>query len=192
MVDLQSKVKQVRLVEKLGKQGFDYDTKEVFEPITKADTDSNQNLLEEANSTKKAIAALDESNIHAKVLELMSKNGVVHPSLMRAIAKPLVSSNKSQFWLYDVPDSNNWNHFEMKGEKLTIYDNKVIFENSGKIFTLRGDVLKMVADYNFDTTNSPDAKLINDLMVEMHVAKHSRGKSLRDRNLKKILLKEVY
>ena len=32
--DLQSKVKQVRLVEKLGKQGFHYDIKELFEPST--------------------------------------------------------------------------------------------------------------------------------------------------------------
>ena len=32
--DLQSKLKQVRLVEKLGKQGYLYDVKEVFEPLT--------------------------------------------------------------------------------------------------------------------------------------------------------------
>ena len=32
--DLQSKVKQVRLVEKLGNQGFYYDVIELFEPIT--------------------------------------------------------------------------------------------------------------------------------------------------------------
>ena len=42
MEDLQSKVKQVRLVEKLGKQGFHYDMKEIFVPITKTLTDTNQ------------------------------------------------------------------------------------------------------------------------------------------------------
>ena len=45
--DLRSKVKQVRMVEKIGKQGFHYNIKDLFEPITKAVTDSNQKLLEE-------------------------------------------------------------------------------------------------------------------------------------------------
>ena len=32
--NLQLKVKQVRLVEKLGTQGYHYDIKELFEPVT--------------------------------------------------------------------------------------------------------------------------------------------------------------
>ena len=53
--DPQSKVKQVRLVEKSCKQGFHYDIKKKqFEPITKAVTDSNQKLLEETKSSTKA------------------------------------------------------------------------------------------------------------------------------------------
>ena len=39
--DLLSKVKQVGLVQKLGRQGFHYDLKELFEPNTKAVRDSN-------------------------------------------------------------------------------------------------------------------------------------------------------
>ena len=45
LADLQSKVKQVRLEEKLGKQGFHYDTKQLFEPITKTIKDTNQKLF---------------------------------------------------------------------------------------------------------------------------------------------------
>ena len=41
MADQQSKVKQVRLVEKLGKQGFHYDTKELVDSINKAVTDTS-------------------------------------------------------------------------------------------------------------------------------------------------------
>ena len=44
--DLQPNVKQVRLVEKLGKQGFHYDVIKLFEPITKTLTDTSQILLE--------------------------------------------------------------------------------------------------------------------------------------------------
>ena len=35
LADLQSKVKQFRLVEKIGKQGFHYDVQELFERTTK-------------------------------------------------------------------------------------------------------------------------------------------------------------
>ena len=52
--DLKSKVKQVGLVEKLSKQGYHEDIKEVSEPITKAVIDSNQKLLEETKSKYKS------------------------------------------------------------------------------------------------------------------------------------------
>ena len=42
--NLQSNVKQVTLVEKLGKQGFHYDVKELFEPITNSIEDDSKNV----------------------------------------------------------------------------------------------------------------------------------------------------
>ena len=72
LADLQSELKQVRMVEKLGKQGFQYDIKELFEPITKAVTESNQKLLEENKSTTKAIEELKESSGLVKDWELMN------------------------------------------------------------------------------------------------------------------------
>ena len=53
--DLQSKVKQARLVEKLGKQRYQNDIKEQFEPIIKAVTESNQKLIEETKSNTKQL-----------------------------------------------------------------------------------------------------------------------------------------
>ena len=52
---LQPKVKQVRLVEKLGKHGFYYDIKELFEPITKAVEESNQKYLRILNPIRKQL-----------------------------------------------------------------------------------------------------------------------------------------
>ena len=118
LADVQSKLKQVRLVEKLGKQGFHYDIKELFEPISKADTDSNQKILEESKCTTKAIQNLDESNNYVKTLESLNKSEAVHSSLIRPVAKLLVPKNKSQFRLADEPDSDNWNDCRMNGEKL--------------------------------------------------------------------------
>ena len=78
IADLLPTVKQERLFEKLGKEGFQYNTKELFEPITRAVTDSNQKLLEGTKSARKAIEALDESNVHVTTLEARRKDGLIH------------------------------------------------------------------------------------------------------------------
>ena len=74
--DLQSKVKQVRFIEKLSKQSFHYDIKEVFEPISKLFTDTSQKLLDETKSTTREIEELDESNVPVKAFELSKKDWV--------------------------------------------------------------------------------------------------------------------
>ena len=183
LADLQSKVKKVRLVEKLGKQGFQYDAKELFQRIRNAVTDTIQKLLEETKSTAKAIEALEESNVNVKALELLNKIGVIHSSLIRPKSKLLAPTNKSQLRFYEDPDSDNWIEYVLNEEKVTLYDDKILFENIGKVFTWTGDAEKMITDYNFITTDSSDAKLIVDFRDEILLDKHSRGTSLTDRNL---------
>ena len=136
----------------------------------------NCKLLEETKSTTKAIDALEESNFQIKALQLMNKNGKMYSSLIRPLAKLLVPTNASQFGLNDDPDSNNWIDYKMNKEKVSIYDDKIVLQNSGKILTLRSGVLKMITYYNFKTTDSPDAKLIINFTDEMHFIIHSRGK----------------
>ena len=98
--DLQSNVKQVRLVQKLGKQGFHYDVRELLEPITKPVTASNQKLLEESKSTTKAIMEVDESKKDIKFLESTKKNEIIHPSSILSVAKTLVQKIKDNLdWL---------------------------------------------------------------------------------------------
>ena len=63
LTDVQSKVKILRLVEKTGRQGFHCHTRERFELVTKAVTDTSEKKLEETKSNTKAIEELDESNI---------------------------------------------------------------------------------------------------------------------------------
>ena len=83
--DLQLKVKQIRLGDKLGKQGFHYDTKQLIEPITKAVTDTSQKILEETKINTKAIESMDESNKYVKALELINKNETIDPILTTPI-----------------------------------------------------------------------------------------------------------
>ena len=71
----------------------------------------------------------------------------------------------------------------MNEEKVTIYDDKSVFKNRGKVFNFRGDVLKLLTDYRFITTDSQDAKLIVGIMDEMHFDIHAQGKSLGDKTL---------
>ena len=121
LADLQSKVTKVSLVEKLSKQGFHYDTKELFEPLYKAVTDTSQKVLEENKSTTKVIEEMDGPNVHVKASELTNRNGAKNSSLLRPIAKLLLPTNKSQFRLYDDADSDNWNNYTMNGNKYKMW-----------------------------------------------------------------------
>ena len=92
--DLQTKVKQVILVESFGKQGFHYDTRELSEPIAKAVTDTSEKVLAETKSNTKASEELGESKIHVKAMKLVNKYGLIDSSLIRPIAKILVPRMK--------------------------------------------------------------------------------------------------
>ena len=72
-------MKEVRLQEYLGKQVLHYDAKELLEPITKAVTETGENILEESKSTTKAIEVLNESNVLVKASKVLIKNGVISP-----------------------------------------------------------------------------------------------------------------
>ena len=92
--------------------------------------------------------------------------------MIRPLSKLLVRTNKSQFRLYDDPDSVNWNDYIMNGEKQYMVINYVFTK-----------VLKKITDYKFNTTDSPNAKIVIDLMDDIRFDIHSRDESLSDRNL---------
>ena len=125
------------MVKKLGTQGFPYHVNELFEPITKTLTDTNQKQPEETRFNTRALEDLDGSNKYVETLESMKKSEVIHSSLIRPIAKFLVAKNKSQFRLLDDPDDDNWKNSTMHREKTTIYDDKLLFEDTGVVLTLK-------------------------------------------------------
>ena len=97
LADLESNESQVRLFEMLGTQSFHYDTIELFEPISKAVTDTSQKLLEKTKPTTKTIEELDESYVHVKNLDLLNKIGMINSSLIRLIANSYYQHNKVNF-----------------------------------------------------------------------------------------------
>ena len=115
----------------------------------------------------------------------MIETEVFHSNLVRPIAKLLVLTNRSQSQSLDDHDSDNWNEYKMNGEKVTLYNSRLLFRNTGVVFTLKEGILSRITDYDFNETNSPDAKQIINFMNEMHVDIHATGKSSRDISLKK-------
>ena len=62
--------------------------------------------------------------------------------------------------MLDDTHSDNWNEHKMNGEKVSLYDDKLVFRDTGVVFTLQGDILSMITDYDFKKPESPDAKQI--------------------------------
>ena len=64
--DLQSKAKEDRLIEKIVKQGFHYDVKDFFEPITDSikntSEDITKTIMETSNKNNKALENLYEKS----------------------------------------------------------------------------------------------------------------------------------
>ena len=81
LTSLQDQVKAVRLQDKLGKQNFHDDMKEVFEPVTNTIKDTSENktktVTESSINNNKAI-----ENLKEKVLELMNDRGMIAPYLV--------------------------------------------------------------------------------------------------------------
>ena len=95
--------------------------------------------------------------------------------------------------MVDDPDSDKWNDHIMHGEKLTINHYKLLLRETGVVFVLKGDIFSMITEYDFNKTDSPDAKQNINFLDEMHFDIHAECKSSRDENhIKSIIIKELY
>ena len=63
LANLQSKVKQLRLEQKLRKEGVQHDIKEPVETDTKVVADTSKEKIKETKSTTKAIETLSQPNM---------------------------------------------------------------------------------------------------------------------------------
>ena len=73
---------------------------------------------------------------------------------------------------------------------ITLCDNLLTFRDTGTIFELKGDLLKLIPNKNYivDLANLSDKKLMYDFPKEMYFAVKAIGnKSTRDRTLIKIV-----
>ena len=189
-VSLQNQVKVVRLQDKLGKQNFHEELKEVFEPITKSLENTSEiitkTITESSINNNKAISDSNE-----KILELMNDKGMIAPYLASSIVNLFKPENKRQFRLRKDPNSTKMKDFLIHGNiPVTLFSNMITFRDSNKSFRLKGDLLKVVTNYKFNADHSSpqDKKLFYEFAKEMNYDTKSTGRpSTRHTSIIKIL-----
>ena len=186
LISLENQVKVVRLQDKLDKQNFHGDIKKVFEPVTKSIKDVSEEVTR--NMTENSIKnnqALE--NLNNKLLEIMNDRGILASFLMSPLSKVTNPENTSQFKL--VKDSNaiRVNDLLIKDTiPITLHNNLLTFRDTNKVFELKGDLLEMITNknYNVDLASLADKTLMYDFAKEMHFDTKAQGKkSTRDRTL---------
>ena len=190
LASLQDQVKAIRLQDKLGKQNFHEDMKKVFEPVTKSLENTSQDitktLTESSIKNNQAIG-----NLNNKLLEIMNDRGILASFLMSPLSKITNPENASQFKLVKDSNTNRVNDLLIHNTiPITLYNNIVIFCDTGREFELKGDLLKMITNKNYtiDLASLSDKKLLYDFAKEMIFEVKAQGnKSTRDRTLIKLL-----
>ena len=190
LASLQDQVKVVRLQDKLGKQNFHEDLKKVFEPVTKSLENTSKDITKAITETSKE-NNLALENLNNKLLEIMNDRGILASYLMSPLSKITNPENTTQFKLVKDANSNRVNDLNINNSiPITLYNNMITFRDTGKEFELKGDLLKMITNknYNVDLASLSDKKLMYDFAKEMHFdVKKIGNKSTRDRTLIKLL-----
>ena len=190
LVSLENQVKVVKLQDQLGKQNFQEDMKKVFEPVTKSIENTSQDIAKTITETSfKNNQALE--NLNNKLLEIMNDRGISASYLMSPLSRITNPENTSQFKLVKDPSSNRVNDLKIHNSiPITLYSNMLTFRDPNKQFELRGHLLEMITnkDYNVDLASLADKKLMYDFAKEMNFDLKAVGKkSTRDKTLIKLL-----
>ena len=190
LVSLQDQVKVVKLQDKLGEQNFHENIKKVFEPVTKSLENTSENLTKAiTESSKDNNLALE--NLNNKLLEIMNDRGILATYLLSPLSKITNPENTTQFKLEKDPSSNRVNDLRIHNSiPITLHNNLLTFRDSGKVFELKGELLKMITNKNYNVNHASlsDKKLMYNFAKEMHFDKSRVGnKSTRDRTLISLL-----
>ena len=190
LVSIQEQVKVVKLQDKLGKQNFHEDMKKVFEPVTKSLENTSENLTKAITETSiKNNLAIE--NINNNLLEIMNDRGILATYLMSPLSRITNPENTTQFKLIKDSTSNRVNDLKINNSiPITLYNNLLTFRGTNKQFELKGDLLKMITNKNYNVNHASlsDKKLMYDFAKEMHFDERRVGnKSTRDRTLINLL-----
>ena len=190
LVSLENQVKVVRLQDKLGKQNFQEDMKKVFEPVTKSLENTSENLTKAISESSKE-NNLTLENVNNKLLEIMNDRSIIQSYLLSPLAKIFTPENTTQFKLVKDSSSNRVTDLKINNSlPITLYNNILTFRDTGKEFELKGDLLKMITNKNYNVNHASlsDKKLVYEFAKEMHFDERRVGnESTRDRTLIELL-----
>ena len=164
--------------------------KKVFEPVTKTLENTSENLTKAITETSpknnQAIVTLDN-----KLLEIMKDRGIIASCLLSPLAKIFNPENTTQFKLINDSTSDNVNDLKINNSiPITLYNNILTFRDTGEEFVLKGDLLKMITNKNYNVNHASlsDKKLIYEFAKEMYFDERRVGnKYTRDRTLIELL-----
>ena len=101
----------------------------------------------------------------------MNDRGILATYLMSPLSKITNPENTTQFKLVKDANSIRVNDLNINHSiPITLYNNMITFRDTGKEFELKGDLLKMITNknYNVDLASLSDKKLMYDFAKEMH------------------------
>ena len=164
--------------------------KKVFEPVTKSLENTSRDLTNTMTETSvKNNKAIEDLN--NKLLEIMNDRGILASYLMSPLSKITSPENSSQFELVKDSSSNRINDLKTQNSMpITSHDILLTFRDTGKVFELKGDLLKMItnSNYNVNHASLSDKKLMYNFAKEMYFDLKAVGnKSTRNRTLIKLL-----
>ena len=160
LVSLQDQVKAVRLQDKLGKQNFHEDVKNVFEPVTKSLENKSENLTKTLTETSKQNNQALE-NLNNKLLEIRNDRCILASYLMPPLSKITNRENTTQFKLVKDSISNRVNDLLIHNTiPITLQEIFLAFRDTNEQFGLKGELLKMITNknYNVDLASLADKK----------------------------------
>ena len=117
----------------------------------------------------------------------MNDRGIFASYLLSPLSKITNPENTSHFKLVKDSTSNRVNDLLIHNTiPITLHDNCLTFRDTNKVFELKGDLLKMITNknYNVDLANLSDKIIMYDFAKEMIFDLKAQGnKSARDRTL---------
>ena len=121
----------------------------------------------------------------------MNNRGIITSYLLSPLAEIFNPENTTQFKLINDSTSDRVNDLKINNSiPITLYNKILSFRDTGKEFVLKGNLLKMITNknYNVDHASLSDKKLLYDFAKEMHFDTKALGnKSTRDRTLIKLI-----
>ena len=121
----------------------------------------------------------------------MNDRGIISSYLLSPLAKIFNPENTTQFNLVKDSSSNRGNDLKINNSiPITLYNNILTFRDTGKDFELKGDLLKMITNKNYNVNHASlsDKKLMYEFAKEMHFDERRVGnKSTRDGTLIELL-----